>query len=314
MVATCWGSAFSGFFFGTIRQFEAMLASHHWPGNARCSPCIGEDSTPKPWPNVGHLLRFPCLCCDGPGPNDCVICSEGIDNFWHPQGVVRLRRLDWPHTIQNWRKPPVYTVPPMRSRCEPCIFPSYTRLCMLWSWQWWGWNLHGRRWKLLNHVTMCHYIGSSCWSYIFKEYDIIVDSPAGEPGSSFCGSAGEEDWCASLSFDASCWNKSRLWVPTYCLDEDEHRSLIDRSTEYKFGKDLLVLCMPFSPGRHVGWWRCFRHGRLLRRGSSGMELQSLKQQKTHFRVILRFPFCFLFMSESSRTLCGKESLWIYLFN
>lgn len=124
----------------------------------------------------------------------------------------------------------------MRSRCEPCIFRSYTRLCMLWSWQWWGWNLHGRRWKLLNRVTMYHYVGSSCWSYIFKEYDIIVDSPAGEPGSSFCGSADEEDWCGSLSFDASCWNESRLWVPTYCLDEDEHRSLIDRGTEYSLAK------------------------------------------------------------------------------
>ncbi|CAK9088275.1 unnamed protein product [Durusdinium trenchii] len=22
-------------------------------------------------------MRWPCLCCDGPGPGDCVICAEG---------------------------------------------------------------------------------------------------------------------------------------------------------------------------------------------------------------------------------------------
>ena len=240
-----------------------MLASHHWPGNARCSPCIGEDATLKPWPNVGHLLRFPCLCCDGPGPNDCVICSEGIDNFWHPQGVVRLRRLDWSHTIQNWKNHLSIRFLQWDLGVSLAFFPATpgyacydhdsdgAGTCMEGDASFWT-------------VWLCVIIGSSCWSYIFKEYDIIVDSPAGEPGSSFCGSADEEDWCGSLSFDASRWNKSRLWVPTYCLDEDEHRSLIDRSTEYKFGKDLLVLCMPLSPGRHVGWWRCVRHGRLLR--------------------------------------------------
>ena len=98
--------SFLGIFFLKIHQFEAMLASHHWPGNARCSPSIGELQPRNPGQVLDTFLRFPCLCCDGPGPNDCVICSEGIDNFWHPQGVVRLRRLDWPHTIQNWKKSP----------------------------------------------------------------------------------------------------------------------------------------------------------------------------------------------------------------
>lgn len=151
MVATCWGHACKP----PLTRECSLLTLYWWT------------STLKPWPNVENLLRFPCLCCDGPGPNDCVICSEGILTFDILRAffLIFFRRVEWfgcedltGHIQSKIEKShPVYTVSPMRSRGEPCIFPSYTRLCMLWSWQWWGWNLHGRRWKLLNHVTMCHY-------------------------------------------------------------------------------------------------------------------------------------------------------------
>ena len=162
MVATCWGSAFSGFFFWKFISLR---------------PCL--QATIDPGMLVAHLL----LVNFNP---------ETLAKCWTPEVSMPLLWWSWSKRLRHlfrrhwqlltssgrcsvaktWlatynpklKKSPVYTVSPMRSRCEPCIFPSYTRLCMLWSWQWWGWNLHGRRWKLLNHVTMCHYIGSSCWS------------------------------------------------------------------------------------------------------------------------------------------------------
>lgn len=51
-------------------------------------------------------------------------------------------------------------------------------------------------WKEMEASEPCDYVSlyrQQLLSCIFKEYDIIVDSPAGEPGSSFCGSADEED-------------------------------------------------------------------------------------------------------------------------
>eukprot|EP00434_Breviolum_minutum_P040318 symbB.v1.2.035823.t2/scaffold4870.1/size33650/2 len=34
-------------------------------------------------PPLTPECSFPCLCCDGPGPNDCVICSEGYACYDH---------------------------------------------------------------------------------------------------------------------------------------------------------------------------------------------------------------------------------------
>lgn len=275
MVATCWGSAFSGFFLG---QFVSLR------------PCL--QATIDPGMLVAHLVLVK-IQPRNPG--------QMLDTSWGFHAFVVMVLVQ---TTASFVPKALTTFDILRALfgCEDltghiqskiekitCLYGFSNEISV---WALYFSQLHQvmhamimtvmglePAWKEMEASEPCDYVSlyrQQLLSCIFKEYDIIVDSPAGEPGSSFCGSADEEDWCGSLSFDASCWNTSRLWVPTYCLDEDEHRSLIDTGTEYKFGKDLLVLCMPFSPGRHVGWWRCVRHGRLLRGQTRGKAVQQFR--------------------------------------